>query len=42
MVKAVAEEAGVAMPGFLGFAAYGVIVLLPLFGLVTLVFLRPG
>lgn len=39
MVKAIAERSGVAMPGFLGYAAYAAGILLPLFALVTLVFL---
>jgi Na+/H+ antiporter NhaD/arsenite permease-like protein len=39
MVKAVAEQAGVKMPSFFGYMVYSVVVLLPLFGLVTLLFL---
>jgi Na+/H+ antiporter NhaD/arsenite permease-like protein len=39
MVKAVAEAAGVRMPSFLGYMVYSGAVLLPLFGLVTLLFL---
>ncbi len=39
MVKAIAEAAGVRMPSFLGYMVYSGAVLLPLFGLVTLVFL---
>ena len=39
MVKAVAEAAGVRMPSFLGYMVYSGAVLLPLFGLVTVLFL---
>jgi Na+/H+ antiporter NhaD/arsenite permease-like protein len=39
MVKAIAEEAGVRMPSFVGYMAYSGGVLLPLFLLVTLLFL---
>jgi Na+/H+ antiporter NhaD/arsenite permease-like protein len=39
MVKAIAEAAGVRMPSFLGYMLYAGTVLLPLFGLVTLLFL---
>jgi Na+/H+ antiporter NhaD/arsenite permease-like protein len=38
MVKAIAEENGVTMPGFFGYMAYSGAVLLPLFVVVTLVF----
>jgi Na+/H+ antiporter NhaD/arsenite permease-like protein len=38
MVKAIAEEAGVRMPSFFGYMAYSGLVLLPLFGAVTLLF----
>jgi Na+/H+ antiporter NhaD/arsenite permease-like protein len=38
MVKAIAESAGVRMPGFLGYMAWSGVVLLPLFLVVTLVF----
>ncbi|HEU5192918.1 MAG TPA: sodium:proton antiporter [Methylomirabilota bacterium] len=38
MVKAIAEEAGVKMPSFLGYLLYSGAVLIPLFVLVTLVF----
>jgi hypothetical protein len=38
MVKAIAEEAGVKMPSFLGYMAYSSTVLIPLFVAVTLVF----
>jgi len=40
MVKAIAEERGVAMPSFFGYMAWSAIVLLPLFGLITLIFFR--
>ena len=40
MVKAIAEEAGVAMPSFFGYMAYSGAILLPLFVLVTLLFFR--
>jgi Na+/H+ antiporter NhaD/arsenite permease-like protein len=40
MVKAIAEESGVRMPGFFGYMAYSGLILLPLFGIVTLVFFR--
>ncbi len=40
MVKAIAEENGVAMPGFFGYMAYSCSILLPLFVVVTLVFFR--
>lgn len=39
MVKAIAEEAGVKMPGFFGYMAYSCLVLMPLFALMTLIFL---
>ncbi len=38
MVKAIAEEAGVKMPGFFGYMVYSGVVLIPLFVIVTLVF----
>ena len=38
MVKAIAEEQGVRMPGFFGYMAWSGLVLLPLFALVTWVF----
>jgi Na+/H+ antiporter NhaD/arsenite permease-like protein len=41
MVKAIAEESGVKMPSFFGYMAYSTAVLIPLFGLVTLLFFRP-
>jgi len=40
MVKAIAERGGVKMPGFFGYMAWSGAVLLPLFVLVTLLFLR--
>ena len=40
MVRAIAEENGVRMPSFLGYVAYSVGILLPLFALVSLVFFR--
>jgi len=40
MVKAIAEEQGVAMPSFFGYMAWSCGILVPLFGLVTLVFFR--
>ena len=39
MVKAIAEENGVAMPSFFGYMKYSMLILVPLFVLVTLVFL---
>jgi Na+/H+ antiporter NhaD/arsenite permease-like protein len=41
MVKAIAEEAGFRMPSFFGFLAYSALILLPVFGLVTLLFFKP-
>jgi len=40
MVKAIAEENGVKMPGFFGYMLYSCCILLPLFGIVTLVIFR--
>jgi Na+/H+ antiporter NhaD/arsenite permease-like protein len=40
MVKAIAEESGVAMPSFFGYMIYSTLVLIPLFVVTTLVFLR--
>jgi len=40
MVKAIAEQSGVAMPSFVGYAGYAAVILVPVFALVTLVFLR--
>ncbi len=39
MVKAIAEETGVSMPSFFGYMAYSVTILVPLFVVVTFVFL---
>jgi hypothetical protein len=39
MVKAIAEQAGVKMPSFFGYVLYSVGVLLPVFVLVSLLFL---
>jgi Na+/H+ antiporter NhaD/arsenite permease-like protein len=40
MVKAIAEQAGVRMPGFFGYMLYALGILIPLFLLVTLLFFR--
>lgn len=40
MVKSIADEAGVKMPGFFGYMAYSGVVLLPLFVVATLLFFR--
>ncbi len=40
MVKAIAERSGVKMPGFFGYMAWAAVILLPLFALVTVLFLR--
>jgi Na+/H+ antiporter NhaD/arsenite permease-like protein len=40
MVKAIAEERGVAMPGFVGYLAWSGACLLPLFLLLTVLFFR--
>ena len=40
MVKAIAEENGVKMPGFFGYMAYSIGILIPLFVIVTLAFFR--
>ena len=40
MVKSLAEEAGVAMPSFFGYLLYSGLILLPLFGVVTILFFR--
>ena len=40
MVKAIAEQRGVPMPSFFGYMAWSVIVLVPLFALHTMIFLR--
>jgi Na+/H+ antiporter NhaD/arsenite permease-like protein len=41
MVRSIAEERGVKMPGFGGYMLYSAAVLLPVFVVVTLVFFRP-
>jgi Na+/H+ antiporter NhaD/arsenite permease-like protein len=40
MVKAIAERAGVRMPGFFGYMAYSAAILLPLFAVLSWIFLR--
>ncbi len=40
MVKSIAEQSGVRMPSFFGYMVYSVLILVPIFGLVTLVFFR--
>jgi Na+/H+ antiporter NhaD/arsenite permease-like protein len=40
MVKAIAEENGVAMPSFFGYMAYSVAILIPIFVLITFLFFR--
>ena len=40
MVKAIAEENGVKMPGFFGYMLWSVGILIPLFAVVTLIFFR--
>ncbi|HMH53642.1 MAG TPA: sodium:proton antiporter, partial [Candidatus Acidoferrum sp.] len=42
MVKAIAEAAGVKMPGFFGYMLYSGAILIPLFVLVTLLFFLSG
>jgi hypothetical protein len=39
MVKAIAEEGGVPMPSFFGYVLYSVLILIPLFLVVTFVLL---
>jgi hypothetical protein len=39
MVKAIAEQAGVRMPSFFGYMLYSFSVLLPIFALVSFLFL---
>ncbi len=41
MVRAVAEEVGVRMPSFFAYLLYSGLILLPVFGLITLLFFRP-
>jgi hypothetical protein len=38
MVKAIAESAGIKMPGFFGYLAWACLFLVPLFVLITLFF----
>jgi Na+/H+ antiporter NhaD/arsenite permease-like protein len=38
MVKAIADEAGVSMPGFVGYMVYSATVLIPVFVVATLIF----
>jgi Na+/H+ antiporter NhaD/arsenite permease-like protein len=38
MVKAIAEDQGVAMPGFFGYSLWALVLLLPLYGLLTVLF----
>ena len=40
MVKAIAEQRGIAMPCFFGFIVWSCAVLLPLFGLITVIWFR--
>jgi Na+/H+ antiporter NhaD/arsenite permease-like protein len=40
MVKSIAEHAGVKMPSFFGYMAYSICILLPIFALVTFLFVR--
>jgi Na+/H+ antiporter NhaD/arsenite permease-like protein len=40
MVKAIAEQSGVKMPGFFGYMLFSIGILLPIFGVVTFVFFR--
>ncbi|MCH7886304.1 MAG: sodium:proton antiporter, partial [Planctomycetes bacterium] len=39
MVKSIAEQMGVKMPSFFGYMAYSVVILVPLFAVVTWIFL---
>ena len=41
MVKAIAEENKIKMPSFFGYMLYSVLILIPIFGLVTYIFFRP-
>jgi Na+/H+ antiporter NhaD/arsenite permease-like protein len=41
MVKAIADERGVRMPSFFGFLGWSTVILLPLFGLLTLISIKP-
>ena len=40
MVKAIAEENGVKMPSFFGYLAYSLLILVPIFVVITLLFFR--
>jgi Na+/H+ antiporter NhaD/arsenite permease-like protein len=40
MVKAIAEDRGIRMPSFFGYMAWSGLILLPLFGLLTVLFMR--
>jgi len=40
MVKSIAEQSGVRMPSFFGYMVYSCIILIPLFVIVTMIFLR--
>lgn len=40
MIKAICEDGGIAMPSFLGYMLWAAVVLVPLYGLVTVVFFR--
>ena len=40
MVRAIAEEQGVAMPSFFGYVAWAAVILLPVFALMTVIFFR--
>ncbi|MCU0918724.1 MAG: sodium:proton antiporter, partial [Burkholderiaceae bacterium] len=40
MVKAIAEAGGIRMPSFFGYMLWSGSILLPLFGLITLIFFR--
>ncbi|KAA0253579.1 MAG: sodium:proton antiporter [Acidobacteria bacterium] len=42
LVRGIAERRGVRMPSFFGYMGFAALVLLPLFGLVTVLFFRPG
>jgi Na+/H+ antiporter NhaD/arsenite permease-like protein len=39
MVKAIAEHAGIRMPSFFGYRAWSAAILVPLFGILTLLFM---
>jgi Na+/H+ antiporter NhaD/arsenite permease-like protein len=42
LVKAIAEESNVKMPGFFGYMAYSLAVLVPVFALATILFFPIG